>query len=105
MVLHPQKHDLARQLGQLSQVRRDAKLYDVWRTDDGAANWVANSTDPLVAFFQTISSMAFAPSDTTCNTYLVGMNNGSVFRFSGTDGTFRLPAQPVEHWCSTRSGT
>jgi photosystem II stability/assembly factor-like uncharacterized protein len=53
---------------------------NVWRTNDGAASWQSNSPDPLVAAFQTIRAIAFAPSETACDTYFVGMTNGKVFR-------------------------
>ena len=51
----------------------------VWRTNDGAANWSANSPAPLVSG-GSIRSLAFDPSDAGCSTYYMGLQNGKVFR-------------------------
>ncbi len=51
----------------------------VWRTNDGATNWAANSAAPLLAG-GSIRSVAFDPSDVSCATYYVGLQNGKIFR-------------------------
>jgi photosystem II stability/assembly factor-like uncharacterized protein len=75
---------------------------NVWRTDDGAAVWSSNSPDPLNPSDATIFAVAFAPSDTTCDTYFVGLSDGSVYRTTAgggpsgwTDITGTLPTRAV----------
>lgn len=51
----------------------------VWRTNDGAANWAANSPAPLIAG-GSIRSIAFDPNDLNCTTYYAGLQNGKIFR-------------------------
>jgi len=75
---------------------------NVWRTSDGAASWHRNSPDPLVAVFQTIQAIAFAPSDAICGTYFVGLTAGRVYRTTTGGGltgwtniTGALPARGV----------
>ena len=53
---------------------------NVWKTTNGAANWVNDSPDPLAGLLQTITTIAFSPSDSTCNTVFLGMANGRVYR-------------------------
>jgi len=53
---------------------------NVWRTNNGAANWSSNSPDPLDLSNSKIRAIAFAASDTSCNTYFVGLQNGKIFR-------------------------
>lgn len=52
---------------------------NVWRTNDGAATWTANSPDPIIAS-ASIRSVAFDPSDVNCNTYYAGLGSGKIFR-------------------------
>ena len=60
---------------------------NVWRTNNGASSWSPNSADPLDFFFQTISAVAFAPSDGACNIYFAGLSNGKVFRTTTGGGS------------------
>lgn len=51
---------------------------NVWRTTNAAGSWSSNSPDPLTG--SSISALAFAPSDTACNTYFAGTIGGSLSR-------------------------
>ena len=69
----------------------------LWRTEDGAANWVANS--PTLS--TSIRSIAFAPSASSTN-YYVGATNGEIWRTTDTGGSWmrvdsEMPAKVVTH--------
>lgn len=51
----------------------------VWRTNNGAGLWSANSAAPLLAG-GSIRSVAFDPADVNCNIYYAGLQNGKIFR-------------------------
>lgn len=49
----------------------------VWKTTNGAALWSQDSAKPLKNG-EVIRSLAFAPSDETCNTYFAGTGNNAL---------------------------
>jgi len=73
---------------------------NVWKTTNYASSWSTNSPDPLDSGGQQIRALAFAPSDTACNTYVAGLKDGKVYRTTNggtawTNITGSLPARGV----------
>lgn len=73
---------------------------NVWKTTNYASSWSSNSPDPIDPGGQQIRSLAFAPSDTSCNTYLAGLKDGKMYRTtnggaSWTNITGSLPARGI----------
>jgi len=60
---------------------------NVWRTTNSAGSWTTNSPDPLVTGNVIIRAAAYAPSDSFCLTYFVGVKNGNVYRTTVGGGT------------------
>jgi hypothetical protein len=64
---------------------------NIWKSTSSASSWASNSPDPLVpggtGRTAQFNALAFARSDSTCNTYFVGSKGGKLYRT--TVGVFR----------------
>ena len=64
---------------------------NIWRSTNGASSWSSNSPDPLVpggsGKTAQFNALAFAPSDSACNTYFVGSKGGKLYRTAVGGGT------------------
>lgn len=80
---------------------------NIWKSTNGAGSWASNSPDPLVpgatGKAAHLNALAFAKSDTTCNTYFAGSKGGKLYRTTvggGTSGwtdiTGTLPARGIQ---------
>ncbi|HEX6851445.1 MAG TPA: hypothetical protein VF139_08535 [Candidatus Polarisedimenticolaceae bacterium] len=62
---------------------------NVWRTIDAAGSWASNGPDPIDPSGARIACIAFAPSDASCGTYAVGLENGKVWLTQDAGGAWR----------------